>query len=108
MSKPPQWPQLLERLVDAERERLAELYRSIYGQHGNPDEAADAQLRVEVAAFLQLEAVLPRLLKAPELWRVVNDMTLAIEGEGEFTTWDDSWQQVYKRAKQLLAKQEEG
>jgi hypothetical protein len=102
MSAQTMWPQLLERLVDAERERVADLYRSIYGKHGNPEEAADAQLRVEVEAFLQLEAALPLLLKAPELWRVVNDMTLAIEGEGEFTMRGDGWPDIYKRAKQLL------
>lgn len=106
MSTPTRWPQLLERLVDAERERVADLYRSIYGKHGTPDEAADAQLRVEVDAFLQLQGMLPLLLKAPELLRVVGDMTLAIEGEGEFTMWDDDWQEIYKRAKQLIQPEE--
>ncbi len=106
MSKPPQWPQLLERLVDAERERLADLYRSIYGESGHPEEAADAQLRVEVEAFLQLEGILPLLLTAPELSSVVTDVTLAIEGEGEFQMWDDSWQEIYKRAKKVIQPEE--
>jgi hypothetical protein len=106
MSAQPKWPHLLQRLVDAERERVADLYRSIYGQHGNPEEAADAQLRVEVEAFLQLEGILPLLLTAPELSSVVTDVTLAIEGEGEFQMWDDGWQDIYKRAKQLIQPEE--
>ena len=40
--------------------------------------------------------------EAAKLRSIVEDMTLCIEGEGEFLMWDDSWQDVYSRAKEVL------
>lgn len=42
--------------------------------------------------------------EAAKLRSIVEDMTLCIDGEGEFM-WDDSWQDwqdVYRRAKEVL------
>jgi hypothetical protein len=41
---------------------------------------------------------------APELLRIVQDMALAIEGEGEFAMWDEGWQDNYRAAKAAIAK----
>ena len=40
--------------------------------------------------------------EAAELRSIVEDMTLCIEGEGELLMWDDSWQDVHRRAKEVL------
>ena len=39
---------------------------------------------------------------APEMLQAVVDMIDSIDGECEFTMWDDGWQELYLRAKKLV------
>lgn len=42
------------------------------------------------------------IASAPDLLRIVEQMAIAIEGEGEFEMWDEDWQANYRAAKAVL------